>query len=241
MDEKYRLLKEKALNEHEELDVPVYDLLKAYIDDRNLLKQLYSDPDFEDSINDEYRGLKDKLYIIDNIDEYKRLNIILDRKAETQLQLQDLLAQRNSLRKEMADLNVDKTILEGRRYGLISMFNGKRRRDKEMLENISVKLDDVSADIKKVAARYEEVKTDNEIVSLAAVDIQSRLKVPCYENNPEVFLKDKYYCLKRISEIESFREGKSSSAKLSLDERIRRAEEGIDLLKESENSRDFER
>lgn len=262
---RYELLKDKALSEyHDALDyerispfggedvivVPAYDLLKVYIDDYrddpyfyNLaMIHLACDKDFEHELKAEYRDLKDTLYVIDHIEEYRKLKILEDRHADAEEKCENLLAEKMSIRKEIADLNVQKVKLEGKRYGLFARLRGDRAKDRTVLDDIKLTVSKLNDDLQKVSEKYEDAKMHNDVSALAAEELRSRLKVVCYERNPERLLKKRDYCIDRISEIDSFRKGREAGPeKLSLDERIKAAELKAEKDDRPDKGRDFDR
>lgn len=262
---RYELLKDKALSEYQDalayerispfggedvIVIPAYDLLKVYIDDyrddqyfyNQAMMHLACDKDFEHELKAEYRDLKDTLYVIDHIEEYRKLKILEDRHADAEEKCENLLAEKMSIRKEIADLNIQKVKLEGKRYGLFARLRGDRAGDRKLLDDIKEKVSRLNDDLQKVNEKYEAAKMHNEISALAAEELRSRLKVICYERNPDRLLKKRDYCIDRISEIDSFRKGREEvSEKLSLDERIKAAELKAEKDDRPDKGRDFDR
>ena len=243
---RYELLKRKAESEYNDalayekispyggedmVVVPAYNLLQVYIDDYKDDKYFYeqamsffvNDKDYESIINEEYKDLNDSLYIIENIDDYKMLAILQDKRIETEFECETLTEERAALEKRISELNIEKASLEARRYGLRSILLGERKTDKQLIEDISDKVSKLEKDYDDISQKYEAVKMDNEIAAYAADELRSRLKVPCYERNPERLLEKKDYFVARVKEIDSYRENKEIPKKLTLDEKIKNA------------------
>lgn len=146
------------------------------------------------------------IYATEHKEEYLKLGEVLDKNFYNNLYLEELEMQKSKQEYKIKDfeenlkpLLEEQNYLKNRKYKLVQLFNGDRKKDKILQNEISIKIKDISVYLEEEKKEYEslnkkygESKQEQNNINKIINNISDNLKYD-YKAEIEKKISDKYY------------------------------------------------